>query len=137
MLPNSMIHNLSNYTKWGNLTHRYMLEPIPLFAIQTIASMRLSSHALRCETGVRAQVMRVVDYAHFALNKFESLSITLLYNALPLIIFDNAFPTSLTKPNAYTKFSHNHNMHSRLQHSLVKFLNIEIRYSLSHLSREM
>ena len=51
MLPNSMIHNLSNYTKWGNLTHRYMLEPIPLFAIQTIASMRLSSHALRCETG--------------------------------------------------------------------------------------
>ena len=26
-----------------------MLEPIPLFAIRTIASMRLSSHALRCE----------------------------------------------------------------------------------------
>ena len=28
-----------------------MLEPILLFAIQTIASMQLSSHALRCEMG--------------------------------------------------------------------------------------
>ena len=35
----------------GNRTHRYMVEPIPLSAIRTIASMRLSSHALRCETG--------------------------------------------------------------------------------------
>ena len=34
-----------------NRTHRYMLEPIPLSVIRTIASMRLSSHALRCETG--------------------------------------------------------------------------------------
>ena len=69
------------FTERGNRTHRYMLEPIPLSAIQTIASMRLSSHALRCETGVGAQVMRVAGYAHFALNKFESLSITLWYNA--------------------------------------------------------
>ena len=30
--------------------HRYMLEPIPLSTIHTIASMRLSSHVLRCET---------------------------------------------------------------------------------------
>ena len=35
----------------GNCTHQYMLKPIPLFAIWTIASMRLSSHALRCEPG--------------------------------------------------------------------------------------
>ena len=28
-----------------------MLEPIPLSATRTIASMRLSSHALRCEIG--------------------------------------------------------------------------------------
>ena len=34
-------------------------------------------------------------------------------------------------------FSNNHNVHSRLQHSLVKFVNIENRYSLSHVSREM
>ena len=39
------------FTERGNRMHRYMLEPIPLSAIRTIASMRLSSHALRCETG--------------------------------------------------------------------------------------
>mgnify|MGYP000745292264 CR=1 FL=1 len=65
------------FAEQGNRTHRYMLEPIPLSAIRTIASMTLSSHALLCETGVGAQVMRVADYAHFALNKFESLSIIL------------------------------------------------------------
>ena len=85
---------------------------------------------------VGAQVMRVVGYAHFALNKFESQRITLSYNALALIIFDHAFHTSSTKPNPCTNFSHNHNMHSRLQHSLVKFLNIKSRYSLSHISHE-
>ena len=65
--------------------------------------------------GVGAQVMRVVDYVHFALHKFESLSITLWYNALPVIIFDRTFHTSSTKPKPYTNFSHNHNVHSRLQ----------------------
>ena len=38
------------FTERGNRTHRYMLESIPLSAIQTIDSMWLSSHALRCET---------------------------------------------------------------------------------------
>ncbi|MCO5550705.1 hypothetical protein L7F22_004195 [Adiantum nelumboides] len=32
-------------------THPYMLEPIPLSAIRTIASIRLSSHSLRCKIG--------------------------------------------------------------------------------------
>ena len=35
----------------GNRTHRYMLQPIPLASIRTIDSMRLSSHALQCESG--------------------------------------------------------------------------------------
>ena len=39
------------FTKRGNRTHQYMLEPISLSTTRTIASMRLSSHALRCETG--------------------------------------------------------------------------------------
>ena len=125
------------FAERGNRTHRYMLEPIPLSVIRTISSMRLTSHALGSKRGVGAQVMRVVDYAHFALNKYRSLTITLWYNALPLIIFDHAFHTSSTKPNLCTNFSHNHNVHSRLQHSLVKFLNIETCYSLSHVPREM
>ena len=87
------------FTERGNHTHRYMLEPIPLSTIRTIASMWLSSHALRCEMG-RWGLMRVVDCAHFPLNKFESLSITLWYNA-----FDHTFHTSSTKPNPCTNFS--------------------------------
>ena len=118
------------FTEWGNCTHWYMLQPITLSTIRTIASMRLSSHAL----GHRWWVF---DYARFAQNKFEIMSITLRYNALPMIIFDDAFHTSSTKPNPCMNLSHNHNVHSRLQHSSVKFLNIESRHSLSHVSREM
>ena len=40
------------FAERGNCTHRYMLEPIPLFAIRTIASMQLNSHAFPCETGI-------------------------------------------------------------------------------------
>ena len=39
------------FSERGNRTHPYMLEPIPLSAIRTIASIRLSSHSLRCEMG--------------------------------------------------------------------------------------
>ena len=40
-----------------------------------------------------------------------------------------AFDTSSTKPNPCMNFSHKDNVDSRSQHSLVKFLNIESRYS--------
>ncbi|MCO5575516.1 hypothetical protein L7F22_029317 [Adiantum nelumboides] len=39
------------FSERGSRTHPYMLEPIPLSAIRTIASIRLSSHSLRCEIG--------------------------------------------------------------------------------------
>ena len=108
-----------------NHTHWYFLEPIPLSAIWTIASMRLSSHALRCETRCWGTSDESGQLCTLCSNKFESLSITLWYNALSLIIFDHAFHTSSTKPNLCTNFAYNHNVHSWLQHSLVKFLNIE------------
>ena len=64
------------FAEQGSCTHRYMLEPIPISAIQTIASMRLSSHHvshMHCyvRRGIGAHVMKVVDYAHFAPYKFE------------------------------------------------------------------
>ena len=124
------------FAERGNRTHRYMLEPIPLSAIRNIASNLVHMH-YNVRWGVVAQVMRVAGYAHFVLNKFERLSITLWYNGLPLIIFGHASHISSTESNPCTNFSHNHNVHSRLQHSLVKFLNIESRYSLSHVSHEM
>ncbi|MCO5556272.1 hypothetical protein L7F22_009818 [Adiantum nelumboides] len=39
------------FSERGSRTHPYMLEPIPLSAIRTIASIWLSSHSLRCEIG--------------------------------------------------------------------------------------
>ena len=44
-------HKTIFLAKRGNNTDRYMFEPIPLSAIQTITSMRRSSHALRGEMG--------------------------------------------------------------------------------------
>ena len=70
---------------------------------------------------VQAQAITVVHYACFSLNKFWSLSITLWYSALALITF-NCFLS--------------HNVHSKFGHSLVKFLSIEICYSLSHVIHE-
>ena len=126
------------FAEHRNRTHRYMLQFILLASIRTIASCDLDHMHCDVRRGVGAQVMRVVDNAHFALNKFESLSIILWYNApLPLIIFDHVFHTSSTKPNLCTNFSHNQNVHSRLQHSFEKFLNIKTCYSLSHVSRVM
>ena len=52
-----------------------------------------------------------------------------------MIIFGHAFHISSTESNPCTNLSHNQNVHSRLQHSLVKFKNIESHYSLSHVSR--
>ena len=70
---------------------------------------------------VGPQVMRLV----------VMLSIRLRYNSLPLITFNYGFNTSLTKPNPCTMFSLNDNVCCQLQHSLAKFLNIQIHYSLS------
>ena len=49
-------HIATNYKTlfFSKRTHRtqpYITEPIPLSAIRTLASIRLSSHSLRCETG--------------------------------------------------------------------------------------
>ena len=46
-----IIPHMSHLITKPYFSHRYMVEPMLLFAIRTIASMRLSSHALRCDTG--------------------------------------------------------------------------------------
>ena len=100
------------FAERGNHTHRCMLEPIPLLQFEPLLPCNLAHMHCDVRRGVGAQVMRVVDYAHFApLNKFVSWSIVVWYNTLPLIIFDHALHTSSTKPNPCTSFSHNHNVH--------------------------
>ena len=80
-----------------------------------------------------ASLDSLVNEAFLQVREFEYHT----YNGLPLFIFHHAFHISSTEPNPCTNFSHNHNVRSQLQHSLVKFLNIESRYSLSHVSCEM
>ena len=46
------------------------------------------------------------------------------------------FPQIFVKLNPCTNFSHHHNVHYWLQYSLVKFLNMGSRYSLSHVSHK-
>ena len=98
------------FSKGKTTPYDYMLEPIPLSTIRTIASMQLGSHTLRCEMGCCVK------------SDESNWLFTLWYNALPLISLNYAFHTSLTKLNSSTNFSHNHNVHSRLQHSLVQVL---------------
>ena len=62
-------------------THEYMLEPIPLSAIRTITSMHCN-----VRRGIGAQMMRVVNYAHFALN-IGSVSILIWYDVLLMIMY--------------------------------------------------
>ena len=109
-----------------------MLESIKLFDIGTIAYVQLNSHSLRCEMGRWGKSDEMGGLCTLYLNKFGSLSITLWYNALPLIIFDCVSCTFSTKPNPYSNFSQSHCVHPWLQHSLVKFLNIERHYIERH-----
>ena len=67
----------------GKLHTSIHVRAYPISALQTIASMQLSSRSL--------QVMREVDYAHSSINKLGSLSFTFWYNALPLITFIYTF----------------------------------------------
>ena len=92
----------------GGMGHHMGLESI---SIPSRSGCRVHWHLYLC---FGAQVMRVVDYPHFSLNKFKSLGNTFWYNALPFIMFYHAFHTSLTKPILARI--------SLLQHSLVMFL---------------
>ena len=109
-----------------------MLEPIMLFAKPLLPCDLAHTH-YDMRRGIRAQVTRVVNYAHFALKTFGSLSITIWCHILPLITFNYAFCTSSTKHNPCTNFSRNHNVHSRLWHSLPKFLNTHCNDNVHHL----
>ena len=60
----------------------------------------------------------------------------MLIQCLPLLTFDCAFHTSLTKHNLCMNLSHHHSGNSLLEHSFIKFLNIESCYSLSHVLHE-
>ena len=63
------------FVEWGNHKHPYMLEPIPLSAIRTIASMRLTSHAIAMWDG--ALWHKWWEYSLDYANEFGSMSITL------------------------------------------------------------
>ena len=129
-LINYTTHVAPNYktiflAEWGNRTHLYMLEPVPLASIRTNVSMRFSSHALRCETGcwgTSDQSGRLCTLCPKQVRESEYHS---LIQCSAFEHIQPCFPHIFDQAQSLHKYlSHNHNVHSQLQHSLVNFLNI-------------
>ena len=62
------------FSERGSRTHPYMLKPIPISAIRTLAAIRLSSHPLRCETGrwgTREELHRICTFCHMQVRETE------------------------------------------------------------------
>ena len=119
------------FAKWENHTHQYMLDPIPLSTTRSNPSMWRRSHSKQCHRRCWGTSIESSRLCTLCPKQVPESKYTLWYNALTLNTFDYAFHTSSTKPNLCTIYSCGYNMHSQLQHSLVKFLNIENHYSLS------
>ena len=94
-------------------TQQYMLEPILLFAIQTIASIW---HTMMWDKvlGYKGLEYRLCT---LVANKFNSLSITLWYNALPLITSWLCFPQIFDQTQYLHEYFSKSQLHSRLRHS--------------------
>ena len=125
------------FVEQGNHTHQYMLEPIPLSAIRTIGSMWLSSHALPCEIGhwgTSDESGRLCILCPKQVREYEFHNLIQCFASNHIRL---GFQHIFNQTQYLHNFSHNHNVHSRLLHSLVKFLNIKSHYSLSHVSREV
>ena len=80
--------------------------------------------------GAGALAWRLIDYAYFPLKKFGSLSIKLWCNALPMTTFEFAFHILSISVHPISILL-SQNVHSLLQHSLVKILNIESHRSIA------
>ena len=116
-----------------------MLIPSLCLPSEPLLSCDLARMHCNVKRGIGAQVMRVVDYAHFA--RLGNLSITIWYKVLPSIIFDYTFHTSLTNP-ILPRMSLTNTMCTLTStmwniHWLVKLLNIKSLYSLSHVLCDM
>ena len=102
-----------SFTNSENHIHECTLEPIPMSVIQAIAFVGLSSQSRQCETGYLLEVMRLVNHAHFALNKH--------FDTMFCIRSHSSMLCTNLKPNPCTNFSLKHNVQSPVQHSLAKF----------------
>ena len=99
-----------------------MSEPILLSASEPLLPCNLAHTHCNVRQGIAAQVMRLVDYAHFARNKLGSISITLWYNALSSTTFKLDFHTHCISSPSPSKVSLTiaRCMLSQLLHSLAK-----------------
>ena len=109
-----------------------MLKPIPLFAIPTITSMWLNWNSLRRKMGHwdesdESSWLCMLFSKQVWESKYQTLVQCFAFGHIWL-----CFHRSSTKANPCMIYSHSHYVHSQLQHSLVKFLNIKNHYSLLH-----
>ena len=85
----------------GNCTHQYMLEPILLSSTRIIASVQLSSHALRCESGHRGTSDESGRLCTHCLKQVREYEVSHFDTVLSL---DHAFHTSSTHAQSLHEF---------------------------------
>ena len=117
------------HVEQGNCTHQYMLEPIPFVChLNHCFHTTQLTDTVTWDMALGHKVMRIVEYAQFALNNFRSQrdNMTPWYNALPTFFFIRillyAFHTSSTEPDHWSGFLSQVPMHVALdrKHSSAK-----------------
>ena len=89
----------------GNRTHQYMLEPICCLPSKPLLPCNLTHNHYDVRQGIGPQLTRVVNYAHFALNKFGVLSIThWYYDALLFHHIQPCFPHIVDQTQPFRTF---------------------------------
>ncbi|MCO5561969.1 hypothetical protein L7F22_015595 [Adiantum nelumboides] len=119
------------FSERGSRTHPYMLEPIPLSAIRTIASIRLSSHSLRCEIGRWGSGEEFHRLCTLCPQQVRESEYHTLFECSAFAHIRACFPTFSAMGSPFTHFSPNHDVVSLFRRSFLQFLSIE-----SHLSAQ-
>ncbi|MCO5601339.1 hypothetical protein L7F22_055459 [Adiantum nelumboides] len=107
------------FSKRGSHTHPYMLAPIPLSAIRTDASIRLSSHSLRCKIGrwgTGEESHRVCTLCPQQVRESEYHT---LIECSAFLTLEIAFPTFSTMGFPFTHLFPNHDVVSLLPRSFL------------------
>ena len=80
------------FAERGNLTHQYKT-PSSCLPSEPLPTCSLAKAHYDVIQGVGVQLMRVIDYADFALKKFRGFNITLSYNVLQFTTIQVSFHT--------------------------------------------
>ena len=119
------------FAKPGNHTHHYMIEPIRLLPSKPLLPCDLPHIHYNFVMGLDSCWLCTLCAKLVRKSEHHTL--------IQCCLWSHSATFSHLQPNPFnpcTNFSHNHSVHSQLRKSLVKFWNIESRYSHSHVLHE-